>query len=56
MAHQRLPTRDDLEEMDKLARGSDFEMNVPDTMDGFEDDEKVTAPHNTNDYYADYIM
>ena len=42
--------------MDKLARTSDFEMGVPDTMDGFEDDEKVTAPFNTNDYYADFIM
>ena len=56
MAHQRLPTRDDMEEMDTL-RHADFEMGGgPDTMDGTEDDEKTSAPCNTNDYYADYIM
>ena len=56
MAHQRLPTRDEMEEMDTL-RSSDFEMGgVPDTMDGREDDEKVSAPFNTNDYWADTIM
>ena len=28
----------------------------PDTMDGKEDDEKMSAPFNTNDYWADTIM
>ena len=45
--------------MDKLARGSDFEMGamMPDSVDGFDDDdEKTTAPFNTNDFYADFIM
>jgi len=31
-------------------------MGEPDSMDGFEDDEKMSAPFNTNDYYADYIL
>ena len=39
--------------MDNLA---DFEMGGPDTMDGKEDDEKSSAPHNTNDKLADQIM
>lgn len=42
-----------MEEMDNLA---DFEMGGPDTMDGKEDDEKGSAPHNTNDKLADQIM
>ena len=42
--------------MDNLAGNVDFVMGTPDTMDGKEDDEKVSAPFNTNDYYADYIM
>ena len=48
-----MPTRDDMEEMDNLA---DFEMGGPDTMDGKEDDEKSSAPFNTNDKLADQIM
>ena len=42
--------------MDNLAGNVDFEMGGPDTMDGKDDDEKTSAPFNTNDYYADYIM
>jgi len=30
-------------------------MGGPDTMDGKEDDEKMSAPFNTNDPIADYI-
>lgn len=50
-----MPTRDDIEEMDNLAGTVDFEMGGPDTMDGKDDDEKISAPFSTNDYYADYI-
>ena len=42
-----------MEEMDNLA---DFEMGGPDSMDGKEDDEKSSAPFNTNDKLADQIM
>lgn len=52
-----------MEEMDTLGGGADFEMggagtnsSGPDTMDGREDDEKISAPFNTNDYWADTIM
>ena len=46
-----------MEEMDNLAGSADFEMGgSPDTMDGREDDEKHSAPFNTNDYWADLIM
>ena len=46
-----------MEEMDTLGGGGDFEMGgMPDTMDGREDDEKVSAPFNTNDWWADTIM
>jgi hypothetical protein len=45
-----------MEEMDTLAGTVDFEMGGPDTMDGREDDEKHSAPHTTNDYWADFIM
>jgi len=45
-----------MEEMDNLATSGDFEMGGPDTMDGREDDEKTSAPFNTNDYWADSIM
>lgn len=50
--------RDDMEEMDTLGGGGDFELGGggPDTMDGREDDEKMSAPFNTNDYWADTIM
>jgi len=51
-----LPTKDDIDEMDSLAGTVDFEMGGPDTMDGREDDEKHSAPHKTNDYWADLIM
>lgn len=33
----------------------DFEMGGPDNMDD-NDDGKASAPFNTNDHYADYIM
>ena len=45
--------------MDKLARSSDFEMGEIGKSTGVlddDDDEKSTAPFNTNDYYADFIM
>lgn len=46
-----------MEEMDNLAGSGDFELgSSPDTMDGREDDEKHSAPFNTNDYWADLIM
>ena len=44
-----------MEEMDTL-RHADFEMGGPDNMDNNDDDEKSSAPYNTNDYYADWIM
>lgn len=57
MAHQRLPTRDDMEEMSNLAGHSDYELGGPDTMeDNGDDDGKTSAPYNTNDPLADYIM
>lgn len=52
-----MPTRDDIEESQTLSTGIDYEMGGPDTMmDDREDDGKVSAPFNTNDYWADYIM
>ena len=47
-----------MEEMTNLAGNeADFEMGGgPDTIDGREDDEKISAPFSTNDYWADYIM
>ena len=43
--------------MDNLASHHDFEMGGPDTLGGRDDDDgKVSAPFNTNDYWADYIM
>jgi len=48
--------RDDMEEMENLGGKNDFEMGGPDSMDGHDDDGKVSAPFSTNDYYADYIM
>ena len=49
--------RDDIDDTEGLAGSIDFESGGgPDTMDGCDDDEKTSAPFNTNDLWADYIM